>query len=130
MNKKVLLIALSSIVLVACNSAKDVTSDEANMQESCNFSQAIVGGWAQGDITPEVEQAAKDAVKAIPGEHQLGKIYHVTQQVVAGMNYSITFSIENGDYYNATVFRSLQNTYDVKDVKQVSSVASNCDVHK
>lgn len=130
MHKKILLIALSSVALVACNSAKEVTSNEANMQESCHFSQAVVGGWAEGDVTPEVEQAAKAAVKAISGDHQLGKIYHVRQQVVAGMNYSITFSIENGDYYNAIVFRSLQNTYDVKEVKQVPSAVSNCDVHK
>ncbi|WP_305829599.1 cystatin domain-containing protein [Photobacterium leiognathi] len=128
MKKKILLIALSSIVLVACSSAKNETKEEANVQTGCDFTQAIAGGWAQGKISPEVEQAAKEAVKEISGDHQLGKIYEVRQQVVAGMNYLITFSIDNGDYYSAKVFRSLQDTYQVKEIKQVPSAVSNCDV--
>lgn len=130
MNKKILLVALSSVALVACNSVSNVSSDKTNLQENCNLSHDIVGGWAQIDVTPDVLQAAKYAVKAIPGDHHLGKIYNVKQQVVAGVNYSITFSIENGDYYSAIIFRSLQNTYHVKDIKQVPSITSNCDSYK
>ncbi|WP_305416174.1 hypothetical protein [Photobacterium leiognathi] len=44
------------------------------------------------------------------------------------MNYLITFSIDNGDYYSAKVFCSLQDTYQVKEIKQVPSAVSNCDV--
>lgn len=128
MNKKLLVVALGSLALVAC-SAQDVkTTQEANMQTGCDYTQAIPGGWQQGEITPEVTAAAQAAVKDIAGDHQLKDVLHVTQQVVAGMNYNVTFSIENNDVYTAKVFHSLKNVYTVEHVDKANGAVSNCDV--
>ncbi|MCP4954410.1 cystatin domain-containing protein [Photobacterium aquimaris] len=128
MNKKLLVVALGSLALVAC-SAQDVkTTQEASMQTGCDYTQAIPGGWQQGEITPEVTAAAQAAVKEIAGDHQLKNVLHVTQQVVAGMNYNVTFSIENNDVYTAKVFRSLKNVYTVDHVNKSNGAVSNCDV--
>ena len=130
MNKKLLVVALGSLALVAC-SAQDVkTTKEATVKMGCDYTQAIVGGWQQGEITPEVNAAAHAAVKEIAGDHQLKNVLHVTQQVVAGMNYNVTFSIENNDVYTAKVFRSLKNTYSVESVDKTMNAVLNCDVQK
>ena len=72
--------------------------------------------------------AAQAAVKDIAGDHQLKDVLHVTQQVVAGMNYNVTFSIENNDVYTAKVFHSLKNAYTVEHVDKANGAVSNCDV--
>ena len=127
MNKKLLVVALGLLLLVACN-AQDVKT--TTVETGCDYTQALVGGWLQGDITPEVKSAAHTAVKEITGDHQLKKVLHVTQQVVAGMNYNVTFSIENNDIYTAKVFRSLKNNYSVESVDKATNAVSNCDVEK
>ena len=128
MNKKLLVVALGSLALVACSAQDAKTTNKANMQTGCDYTHAIPGGWQQGEITPEVMAAAQAAVKDIAGDHQLKNVIHVTQQVVAGMNYNVTFSIENHDVYTAKVFRSLKNTYTVDSVSKKVGSASNCDV--
>ncbi|CEO38914.1 cystatin domain-containing protein [Photobacterium kishitanii] len=128
MNKKLLVVALGSLALVACSAQDIKTTKEANMQTGCDYTQAIPGGWQQGEITPEVTAAAQAAVKDIAGDHQLKNVLHVTQQVVAGMNYNVTFSLENNDVYTAKVFRSLKNVYTVEHVDKANNAVSNCDV--
>jgi hypothetical protein len=124
MNKKLLMVIVGTLSMMACT--LQTTKMAEDMDPKCNFSRSLTGGWQQGKVTVDVEQAAQAAIKTIPGEHNLDKIYHVTQQVVAGMNYSIIFGIDNGDFYLATVFRSLQGTNSVKTLKKVPSSVSHC----
>lgn len=126
MSKKILLIALGALALAGCSSQESNTADEKNIEPSCDYSMGVVGGWNPADITPEVEQAAAVAVKSMAGEHKLDKIYHARRQVVAGMNYFVTFSLDNGEYYSAIVFHSLKNTYQLREIKQVESANAHC----
>jgi hypothetical protein len=82
-----------------------------------------VGGAAAVDMTrADVVEARDFALAEL--EKQLGAAPEVKEttaqvQVVAGMNYTFHFELENGDKYDAVVFRSLQRELRLTSIRKI-----------
>ncbi|HIF9289456.1 TPA: cystatin domain-containing protein [Photobacterium damselae] len=102
---------------------------KATSPECAESHHSLPGGWSKGEITPEVIDAANAAVKSLGADQKLKQVDSVSQQVVAGLNYYVKFTTEDGKEYAAKVFRSLKGEYDVKEVKLAEEVNVQCDSH-
>lgn len=115
MYKKLLAVSAAAIVLSACSSPEPETNPELKIQ--CETAQGLVGGWKKAEITPEATQSASLAIASMEGNHTLKEILSVEQQVVAGMNYKVSFTVDDGTAYVAKVFRSLKGEYKMISVQ-------------
>lgn len=122
MYKKILVVAIASASVMACSSEPSAVLKKDN----CVVERAVPGGWQSGEVNEMVKGAVKAALQDIAGDHNVDDIISVHQQVVAGMNYDIDFRLDNGDVWNAKVFRSLDGTYNVKDVMLKPLISDNC----
>ncbi|HIF9326526.1 cystatin domain-containing protein [Photobacterium damselae] len=102
---------------------------KATSPECAESHHSLPGGWSKGEVTPEVIDAANAAVKSLGADQKLKQVDSVSQQVVAGLNYYVKFTTEDGKEYAAKVFRSLKGEYDVKEVKLAEEVNVQCDSH-
>lgn len=122
MYKKLFVITTGSLVLMACSSSPETkntaeTSTASTQEAVCEPVKAMPGSWQQADITPEAKQAAVLATASMEGGYSLKEIQSVQQQVVAGMNYKVNFTIEDGDAYSTIVFRNLKGEYKLVSVQ-------------
>lgn len=79
----------------------------------------ITGGWntipADG---ADVDLAARAAVAQLPTRTaRLTKVVKAERQVVAGTNYHLVLSLDDGSAWDVTVWHRLDNTYQVTDAK-------------
>lgn len=130
MHKNLFVIITGALALMACSSSPEtkdtVETSTASTQEAiCEPVKAMPGSWQQAEITPEAKQAAVLATASIEGGHSLKEIQSVEQQVVAGMNYKVNFTIEDGEAYSATVFRNLKGEYKLISV-QPQALVDEC----
>ncbi|HIF9334296.1 TPA: cystatin domain-containing protein [Photobacterium damselae] len=102
---------------------------KATSPECAESHHSLPGGWSKGEITPEVIDAANAAVKSLGADQKLKQVDSVSQQVVAGLNYYVKFTTEDGKEYAAKVFRSLKGEYDVKKVKLAEETEHHCGSH-
>ncbi|HIF9069472.1 TPA: cystatin domain-containing protein [Photobacterium damselae] len=102
---------------------------KATSPECAESHHSLPGGWSKGEITPEVIDAANAAVKSLGADQKLKQVDSVSQQVVAGLNYYVKFTTEDGKEYAAKVFRSLKGEYDVKEVKLAEETEHHCGSH-
>lgn len=109
MYKKLFAVSAAAIVLSACSSPEPETNPELKTQ--CEAAQPLVGGWKKAEITPEAKQSASLAIASMEGNHTLKEVLSVEQQVVAGMNYKVAFTVDDGTAYVAKVFRNLKGEY-------------------
>ena len=80
--------------------------------------RGLVGGWSEAEITPIVEEAATFAVSKLEIESPLKEILSVKSQVVKGMNYEITYSLEDGTEWVSKVYRDLDGTLSLTETIQ------------
>ena len=70
-----------------------------------------VGGYQEVEIDQRVEDAVIFVIGQMNTSAKLQKIIGARAQVVNGMNYDITFMLDNGDTWNALVYRSLAGDF-------------------
>ncbi len=125
MYKKLLAVSAAAIVLSACSSSEPEQETNPELQVQCETAQRLVGGWQKAEITPEAKQSALLAIASMEGNHTLKEVLSVEQQVVAGMNYKVAFTIEDGTSYVAKVFRSLKGEYKMISI-QPKQLVDDC----
>ncbi|MGV3001709.1 cystatin domain-containing protein [Vibrio sp.] len=113
MYKKLLTVSAAAIVLSACSSSEQTQEINPELKIQCQTTQRFVGGWQKAEITPEAKQSALLAISSMKGSHTLKEILSVEQQVVAGMNYKVVFTIDDGNAYVTKVFRNPQGEYNI-----------------
>ncbi|MGO2320748.1 MAG: cystatin domain-containing protein, partial [Vibrio toranzoniae] len=65
------------------------------------------------------------AIASMEGNHTLKEILSVEQQVVAGMNYKVTFTVDDGTAYVTKVFHNLQGEYKIVSL-QPKQLVNEC----
>ena len=72
-----------------------------------------VGAYQEVDIDQRVEDAVAFVLSRMNTNGKLEEIVSARAQVVNGMNYDITFTLDNGETWNAGVYRSLAGEYSI-----------------
>lgn len=125
MYKKLLAVSAAAIVLSACSSSEPEQETNLELKVQCETAQGLVGGWQKAEITPEAKQSASLAIASMEGNHTLKEILSVEQQVVAGMNYKVTFTVDDGTAYVTKVFHNLQGEYKIVSL-QPKQLVNEC----
>lgn len=77
------------------------------------------GGWMETEITPEVEEAVDFILSRMNNASPLKEIVSAKSQVVKGINYEVTFSLENNTIWTGKVNRDLDGKYSIiEEVKR------------
>jgi opacity protein-like surface antigen len=86
---------------------------------SATAAQIRVGGYRAADVNDAgVQAAAQFAAQSVEGE--LAEVHQAQQQVVAGMNYQLSFSTTDGRMFNAIIFRALSGAYSVTSIEEAN----------
>lgn len=79
----------------------------------------MAGGWSEGQIDKTTEEAVAFVLSRMNSSGKLKRIVQVKKQVVKGMNYDITFELDNNSAWNAVVYRNLSGEYSITKVSSV-----------
>ena len=111
--KKSILILLGLSLAFSCKSPSESNEETRSTPEksSSQPEEIMAGAWEEIPTDQEVEEAAKFASENIDPEFYLQKILSAKRQVVKGFNYDLTFTLENGETWNALVYRDLDGKY-------------------
>ena len=102
--------------LVACNTAS--TSATPQPSTPAPTQPQIAGGYSAADINDvEVQNAAQFAAQALG--NLLNRVIKADRQVVAGMNYRLLLSLQNGAEYEVVVYVDLQNNKSLSSSRQL-----------
>jgi len=71
----------------------------------------IVGGWSKSEIDEQVQDAVTFVLGQLKTSSKLDRIISVKKQIVNGVNYDLTFTLENGETWNAVVYRDLDGNF-------------------
>jgi predicted amidohydrolase YtcJ len=71
----------------------------------------LVGGYREVEVDQRVEDAVAFVISRMNTQARLEKIVSAKAQVVNGMNYDITFRLDNGETWSARVYRSLAGEF-------------------
>lgn len=72
----------------------------------------LAGGWQDANIeSNEVKDALTFVISKMNTNAKLKSVVSAKQQVVKGMNYDVTFSLDNGEIWNVVVYRDLDGKY-------------------
>ncbi len=81
--------------------------------------EMIAGGWSEA----EIDQTTKDAVAFLLSQMntsgKLKRIVQVKKQIVKGMNYDITFELDNNTIWNAVVYRDLSGEFSITKTSKI-----------
>lgn len=70
--------------------------------------EKLAGGWSETPMDDDVKEALDYAMREIKANSSLKKMIHAKKQVVKGLNYDLSFSLENGETWNVIVYRDLE----------------------
>ncbi|APP06022.1 cystatin domain-containing protein [Vibrio harveyi] len=119
--KKTLLASLVCVVALAgCNQKEETVAPTQSQSEAnpiCN-TENLAGGWSQGEVTPEAQQALDFVLGQMNTAAKLKEILSVRTQVVNGINYAIEFEMDNGEVWNTIVYRSLKGDMEMTQPAQ------------
>jgi hypothetical protein len=79
----------------------------------------IAGGWSEGEIDEATEDAVAFVLSRMNTSAKLKRILQVKKQVVKGMNYDITFELDNNTVWNAVVYRDLSGEFSITQTTKV-----------
>jgi hypothetical protein len=79
----------------------------------------IAGGWSEGEIDQTTEDAVAFVLSRMNTSGKLKRIVQVKKQVVKGMNYDITFELDNNTVWNAVVYRDLSGEFSITKTSKV-----------
>ena len=71
----------------------------------------IPGGWSDAEIDPMAEEAVAFAIEQMNTSAKLKEIKSVRKQVVKGLNFELSFELDNAEVWKAKVHRSLSGEY-------------------
>jgi cystatin-like protein len=123
--QKVMNVVLAALVLMSFN-VKSAEMQARGTQTECDAGERLLGGWANTEVTPEVEAALDFVLERMNTSAELEKILGVKTQVVAGINYAIDFQLDNGEVWNTMVFRDLSGNYSMTKPATRGAVTDNC----
>jgi hypothetical protein len=108
-----------SMILAALLCPAATAASTPSSLTSVAAAQIRVGGYRPANAADAgVQAAAKFAAQSVEGE--LAEVLEAQQQVVAGMNYQLSFSTTDGRQFNAVVFRALNGAYSVSKIEEVA----------
>ena len=73
----------------------------------------IAGGWSDAEIDPMAEEAVAFVIEQINTSAKLKEIKSVRKQVVNGLNFELSFELDNAEVWKAKVHRSLSGEYSI-----------------
>jgi choloylglycine hydrolase len=79
----------------------------------------IAGGWSEGEIDQTTEDAVAFVLSRMNTSGKLKRIVQVKKQVVKGMNYDITFELDNNTVWNAVVYQNLSGEFSIINTSKV-----------
>ena len=68
---------------------------------------SLVGGWSDGEVDPLVVEAVDFIIAEMKTTAKLKTIKEVKKQVVSGLNFDVIFELDNGEVWQAKVYRDL-----------------------
>lgn len=80
--------------------------------------QKLIGGWDEIPVDKMVTEAANFAVGKINAAAKLKRVVQAKRQIVKGLNFDLTFELENGSLWQALVYRDLQGNYSLNQPPQ------------
>lgn len=78
-----------------------------------NKKAMISGGWSEGEVDQATEDAVAFVLSRMNTSGKLKRIIQVKRQVVKGINYDITFELDNNTVWNALVYRNLSGEFSI-----------------
>jgi hypothetical protein len=119
---KTIAILCGAALLSACS-----TQPDPPMQMKC-LPLNVAGGYqVQSSVPPEAEQALATVLAQMNTAAKLDKIIEVRTQVVAGINYAITFQLDNGEKWHTVVWEDLQGNYKMTQAASKIPFTPMCD---
>ena len=73
--------------------------------------ERVVGGYQAVEVDERVEEVVAFAIGQLKTPATLQSILDVRAQVVSGMNYDVTYRLDDGEVWNALVYKNLQGEY-------------------
>ncbi|GJM64864.1 amidohydrolase family protein [Persicobacter diffluens] len=83
------------------------------LENNKTVDQQITGGWKNIKINQEVKDAASFGILESNLDSKLKKIVSSKQQLVNGINYDLTFELENGEIWNGIVYKTRDGEYSI-----------------
>ncbi len=78
----------------------------------------MAGGWNDAEVDKATQEAVAFVLSQMNTTGKLKRIVKVKKQVVNGMNYDITFELDNNTVWNAMVYRRLSGEFSIKKPAQ------------
>jgi len=88
---------------------------KGTLSKNKEMSEMLAGGWNESEVDEPVKDAVAFLLNRMNTSSELKEIIRVKKQVVNGMNYDITFELENGEIWNAIVYRDLSGNFSLKN---------------
>ena len=76
-----------------------------------NKKDMFAGGWNDSEIDEQVHEVVDYVLGKMNTSSALKRIVNAKKQVVKGMNFDVTFELENGSVWNAQVYRDLSGSF-------------------
>lgn len=73
----------------------------------------MTGGWKNIEINKEAKDAVNFAILESNLDSKLKKIISAKQQLVNGINYDLTFELDNGQIWNGIVYKTRDGEYSI-----------------
>lgn len=110
--KKIIILLLGLMTIFSCEK-QSKTTDSTDSQAGKNFQKKenLAGGWTEVAAEKDVETALDFALEEINSKAKLKNVLSTKKQVVKGLNYDLTFSLENGETWNVIVYRDLEGNF-------------------
>lgn len=103
--KSLLMTILLAVIFISCNQNQKNNSNQ----------ETLVGGWSEVTMEEDVREALDFAIEEINPTAKLEKVISAKKQVVKGLNYDLTFSLENGATWNVIVYRNLEGKFSLTE---------------
>jgi thiamine biosynthesis lipoprotein ApbE len=120
--KKTLLLMMGALVMCSCKNESKTAKDSDNMKgTTVQKNERMAGGWYEAAHEGDVQLALEFAVSEISPNSGVKEILSAKKQVVKGLNYDLTFLLDNGETWNALVYRDLDGTFSLTEKSKTST---------
>jgi hypothetical protein len=109
------LIILFSFQFFSCKNSGTtrIVNAETKKEQDQMIKVQMTGGYSVTDIDQDVIDALSFALNDAKSDLNLKKILSAKTQIVAGINYDITYKLENNQVWNVIVYKNLSGHYTV-----------------